>query len=307
MSTYTIETTATGTSVEAWRDMLLGALQQRMPQLNKFDAYYRGEHKLLFATVKFRETFGTLFSAFSDNWCDLVVDASAERLKVEGFRFGDDTAADKDAWQLWQRNGLDAESELAHTEAIKLGCAYALVGPDDDGNPTIQIEPPTNAIVAIDPALGRKRLAGLRCWLDEWGYEHVVLYLPDAIAWWNRKSNDKSWQLDDTQSGDNKLGVVPLVPLANMPTLRERQGRSDVERVVPLQDAINKLCADMIVASEYAAYPQRWATGVDIPKYPDGHPSAGQPLPSIVSFLSGADKVMAVEDAQAAFGSFAAS
>src|SRR5215831_3025739 len=108
---------------EQLRDALLEALAARQAQLRRFDSYYRGDHKLLFATVKFRETFGMLFGAFSDNWCDLVVDASAERLRVDGFRFGgDDAQADSDAWALWQRNDLDAESELAHTEAIKLGC-----------------------------------------------------------------------------------------------------------------------------------------------------------------------------------------
>jgi len=298
-----VETQSPLTLPEQWRDNLLAALQARMPQLQTMDSYYMGAHRLLFATLKFRETFGSLFSSFADNWCDLVVDASAERLKVQGFRFGEQDG-DDEAWELWQRNGLDADSELAHTEAVKLGCAYALVGPDDGGNATIQIEPPTTTIVAIDPAMGRHRLAGLRMWVDEWGDEHCVLYLPDVIVWWDRPGDSKSWVLDEAASGRNVLGVVPLVPLPNAPTLRERQGRSDIERVIPLQDAVNKLCADMIVASEYAAYPQRWVTGVDIPKYPDGHPQAGQPLPSIVSFLSGADRVMAVEEMQAAFGAF---
>jgi len=299
----TVETSPL-TLPEQYRDNLLAALQTRAPYLRSCDDYYTGKHRLLFATLKFRETFGTLFSSFADNWCDLVVDASAERLKVEGFRFGKDEKGDGAAWEMWQRNGLDAESELAHTEAVKLGCAYALVGPDDGGAASIQIEPPTTAIVQVDPAQGRHRIAGLRLWEDEWGMQHCVLYLPDVIMWWDRPSDQRSWQLDDAASGRNVLGVVPLVPLPNAPTLRARQGRSDIERVMPLQDAVNKLCADMIVASEYAAYPQRWVTGVDIPKFPDGHPQAGQPLPSIVSFLSGADRVMAVEEMQAAFGAF---
>jgi hypothetical protein len=302
----TMTSTAPQTLPEQWRDKLLAALAARQTNLQRFDSYYQGDHKLLFATAKFRETFGMLFASFADNWCDLVVDASAERLKIEGFRFGTDEA-DQDAWEIWQRNELDAESELAHTEAIKLGTAYALVGPDDGGEPTIQIEPPTNAVVAIDPALGRHRLAGLRDWVDEWGVEHCVLYLPDVIAWWDRAGVDKGWVLDEASSGRNVLGVVPLIPLANGPTLRERQGRSDVERVIPLQDAVNKLCADMMIASEYAAFPQRWVTGVEIPVYPDGHPNAGQPLPSIVSFLGGADRVMAVEEPQAHFGNFSVS
>ncbi len=303
MSTYASTTTPTQTLPEQWRDTLLEALGERQTDLLRFDSYYCGEHRLLFATAKFRETFGTLFSSFADNWCDLVVDASVERLKVQGFRFGTDDA-DNDAWAIWQQNGLDADSELAHTEAVKLGCAYALVGPDDGGQPSIQIESPANAILAIDPAQGRHRLAGLRDWVDEWGVEHCVLYLPDAILWWTKQGESKTWELDTVASGKNVLGVVPLVPLANMPTLIRRQGRSDIERVIPLQDAINKLCADMIVASEYAAFPQRWVTGVEIPRYPEGHPSAGKPLPEIQSFLAGADRVMAVEDMGARFGNF---
>jgi len=291
---------------EMWRDRLLEALEQRQPMLARYDDYYCGAHRLLFATVKFRETFGLLFSSFSDNWCDLVVDASAERLKVDGFRFGSDEQADAAAWDIWQRNALDAESELAHTEAIKLGCAYALVGPDDAGEPSIQLEPPTQAIVAVDPANGRSRLAGLRDWVDEWGAEHCVLYLPDQVVWW-RKEGNGNWQLD-VGSGRNTLGVVPLVPLANAPTLRDRQGRSDIDRVIPLQDAVNKLCADMIVASEYAAFPQRWMTGIEIPVYPEGDPNAGQPLPSFTSrFLAGAGYTWAVEEDAARMGNFAVS
>jgi hypothetical protein len=290
---------------EQLRDVLLEALAARQSKLARYDAYYRGEHKLLFATIKFRETFGMLFQSFSDNWCDLVVDASAERLRVDGFRFGgDDASADTEAWDLWQANALDAESELAHTEAIKLGCAYALVGPDDGGAPTIQLEPPSTAIVLVDPAQGRKRLAGLRDWVDEWGVEHCVLYLPTDVIWWTRADERKAWT-EDVGSGRNPLGVVPLVPLPNMPTLRDRQGRSDIERVIPVQDAINKLCSDMIVASEFAAFPQRWVTGVDIPRYPEGDPNAGQPLPSFTSqFLAGAGTVFADEHESARFGNF---
>jgi Phage portal protein, SPP1 Gp6-like len=281
---------------EVWRERLLAALAARDPYLARMDAYYRGEHSLLFATIKFRETFGSLLRSLSDNWCDLVVDASAERLRVDGFRFGSEDA-DQDAWAIWQRNDLDAESEMTHTEAIKLGCAYALVGPDDGGLAAIQIEPPTSAIVALDPAQGRRRLAGIRHWADEWGSEHCVLYLPDEIVWWQRESENAAWDTDELASGANKLGVVPLIPLANAPTLRLRQGRSDVERVIPLQDAVNKLCSDMLVASEFAAFPQRWATGTEIERDPEtGERKA--------DFLSGVDRMWVVPDENARMGAF---
>ena len=286
-------------SPEDVRDRLLGELAGRMMGLHRCDAYYRGQHRMAFTTAQFRETFGSLFAAFADNWCDLIVDAASERLRVDGFRFGDEPA-DEAAWEIWQRNGLDAESDMAHTDAIKLGASYALVEADDGGLATVQLESAFNAIVMVDPAQGRRRLAGLRTWMDEWGVEHCGVYLPDQVVWWSRKSEHDSWA-EDVGSGNNPLGIVPLVPLANAPTLTNRQGRSDIERVIPLQDAVNKLCGDMIVASEFAAFPQRWATGIEIPL----NPETGQRMAA--QFLGGADRVWAVESEQAKFGNFGVS
>jgi hypothetical protein len=284
-------------SLEQWRDTLLGALAGKQSQIRRCDAYYRGEHRMAFTTTQFREVFGHLFAAFSDNWCDLIVDASAERLRVEGFRFGPDADADDAAWEIWQRNGMDAEADMAHTDSIKLGCTYALVGPDDGGKATIQVEPADQAIVYVDPAQGRHRLAGLRYWTDEWGTEHTVLYLPTELAWWRREGPHGRWETD-VGSGRNELGVVPLIPLPNAPTLSNRQGRSDIERVMPLQDAVNKLCGDMIVASEFAAYPQRWATGIELPR----HPETGEKMAP--DYLGGANRVWGVEEDNARFGNF---
>ena len=96
----------------------------------------------MYATEKWRRAFGGLFSAFADNWCALVVDAVEERINVEGFRFGDPTG-DADAWEIWQRNGLDADSELCHIDALIYGVAYALVWYGDDDRATVDVESPS--------------------------------------------------------------------------------------------------------------------------------------------------------------------
>src|SRR5207253_2424941 len=101
--------------------------------------YYRGRHPLGFASPKFRAAFGGLFGAFADNWCPIIVDAVEERLNVEGFRF-DDKEADADAWDIWQANNLDADSQLAHVEALVYGKAFVSVWADADGNPAITAE-----------------------------------------------------------------------------------------------------------------------------------------------------------------------
>lgn len=284
---------------EQWRDTLLDALARRLSDIQRCDQYYRGEHRMAFTTSQFRQTFGNLFASFADNWCDLIVDASAERLRIEGFRFGD-SSADEAAWEIWQRNALDSESDMAHTDAIKLGCVYALVGPDDGGKALIQVEAADKAIVAVDPAQGKRRLAGLRHWIDEWGVAHAAVYLPDSVTWWRRDGDYGQWTMEEG-SGSNPLGVVPLIPLPNSPTLSDRLGRSDIIRVIPLQNAVNKMCGDMIVASEFAAYPQRWATGLDIPL----HPETGKPMTA--NFLGGAERIWSVSNENAKFGNFAVS
>lgn len=70
-------------------------------------------------------------------------------------------------------------------------------------------------------------------------------------------------------------GEIPLVEFTNRPN-EMGLGRSDVADVLSLQDAINKLANDMIVASEFQAFRQRVLTGVEVPK----NPETGQPLPS---------------------------
>jgi hypothetical protein len=61
------------------------------------------------------------------------------------------------------------------------------------------------------------------------------------------------------------LGVVPIIPLENNPSLKIG-GRSDIAPIIPIQDALNKLVMDMIIASEFAttcsARPARSRRGI---------------------------------------------
>jgi hypothetical protein len=63
---------------EKWLEKLTTEHQKRRKRLEMFDAYYRGEQPLAFATREFLEAFGGLFGAFADNWCETVVNAVNE-------------------------------------------------------------------------------------------------------------------------------------------------------------------------------------------------------------------------------------
>ena len=290
-------------------------LEHRQTPLARYSEYYEGEQSLVYATEKWKRAFGGLFSAFADNWCALVVDAVEERINLEGFRFGDPTG-DADAWEIWQRNGMDADSELCHIDALIYGVAYAFVWYDDDDRATIDVESPEQVIVEYVPGSRRERLAGLKRWDGGDGYVYATLYMPDylwkfkakasgsayhsggatAAGWEMREEADEPWPLP------NPLGVVPLVPFVNRPRILPRrfgptEGASEIAQVIPVQDAINKTLLDMLVASEFGSFRQRWVTGMEIPVDPE----TGQ---QIEPFHSAVDRMFMAEDPAVKFGEF---
>ena len=269
-----------------WREAITARLDARQVDIVRLQHYYDGEHGLHLGTPLFNSTFQRVFEGFSDNWMALVVDSSVERLRVQGFRFGED--ADEDAWNIWQFNQLDLHSRIAHTEAIKLGTAYLLVvPPGDDDHARITVEHPSQCFVVRDPADRRKRLAGVKRWMEPDGRHFLTLYLPDSIHRWQSMSTDTvaypysgglgaadDWEPREDADPPvvrNPLGVVPLIPLENNPGLLGG-GRSDLDPLTAIQDAINKTVADALVASEYSALRQRWGTGLEVPKDAQGQP-----------------------------------
>lgn len=259
---------------EAWARHLERKLQARAPRIQRLRAYRRGDHPLELATDEWRETFGEDFAPV-DNWCALVVEAPVERMTVLGFRFGqvDDSGApverdpDREAWHIWQENLLDLESELAHDDAITTGYSAVLVWPDEDNKPLITVEDPLHTIVEYDPANRRRRIAAMKRWRDLAGAWRAQVWTADRT--WTLTRERDGWRATDDSA--NPLRRVPVVELVNNPDIWG-EGHSDCEPVISLQDAVNKLFADLLVASEFASYHQRVLIGAEIPTDEHGEP-----------------------------------
>jgi hypothetical protein len=267
---------------EEWVRILDTELQRRMPIISLYRAYYDGHHRLQFATSKFQEAFGNLFKEFATNWCKLVVDVAVERLQVQGFRFGEDEA-DDEAWGIWQANNMDSLSRMAHTEAVKTSVSYVCVGPPRElgGEPVFTVESGLQVVVAHHPADRRVRLAALKKYVDANGDFVSVLYKPDRICTF-REPGMFERVMDSglfvppsaiptgfvkTDEQPNPLGVIPIVPLENSPDV-VTGGTSDLHSAMALNDAANKFFTDMLVGSEYHAFPQRVLTGIELPRDP---------------------------------------
>jgi hypothetical protein len=269
-------------------------LRKRRELTDLFERYYAGNHRLAYATEKYRDAFGDLFGAFSDNWCGVIADTPNERLEVEGFMLGDSKDAANAAWEIWDDNDMQEQAQVAQLGAIKCGVSYVLVDTTGD-KPMIAAWPSSMAIVKNDPKT-RKAIAGLTIWTQDDGYIGAEVYLPDKITTYQSKDKPKAgsgdvtpekreWTQVDQYPNPNEDGCLPLVELVNRPN-ELRIGKSDLSDVIALQDAINKLANDMLIASEFQAFRQRVLTGVEIPKNPEtGEPLESQQLEAAMSRL----------------------
>jgi hypothetical protein len=279
-----------------WADRLSKKLNARQSEIDRIERYYEGRQPLAYATSKFRVEFGNMLSAINDNWMQLVIGAVEERLDGEGFRVAAAEAADPVAWDIWQANRLDADSQIAHVEALKHGEAHLIVWPGEPF-PVITIEHPKFVCVELDPANRRQRVAAAKAWRDEEYGQCCTVYLPGEI--WKFRRGQRGWEQRKVDGEDwpimHEWGV-PVIPLFNRPGLLV-DGVSEIANVLSKNDMINKLMADMIVAAEYGAFRQRWATGVEIPI----DPATGQEREG---FASAVDRLWHVPVPDAKFGEF---
>lgn len=209
---------------------------------------------------------------FSVNICRLAVNAVAERMKVKKVRAevgGVDVSERLEAY--WDSLGMDQRLQSAIVDALAVGSAYLIVWGDKLERPVITVESAEQVTVARDP-ITNEVTGAVKRWFehDHLGTvaeEHVMHYGPDQIT---RFTRDEGGGLKVVKTVDNPLGVVPVVPLINFDRITDQHGYSVVDDLGPLVDALSKILADMLTASEHVARPKRWATGVELDEAEDG-------------------------------------
>tara|TARA_R110002124_G_scaffold5003_3_gene31463 strand:+ start:2779 stop:4236 length:1458 start_codon:yes stop_codon:yes gene_type:complete len=265
-------------------------LNNRRPDIEKAENYYHGKQPLSFATEEWQKANAARYAGFSDNWCASVVNAEAERLKPTGFTNIDKGSA-KLLWDHLQFNEFDMQFSQGVITTLTAKRTFVIVWGDRGGEPVVTFEHPSNVEIEYDWENPRLRKAALKTWVDE-DKEYATLYTPDELWKFERPrqvaKNDRDSQAEQSQSsayvaeggwqarvstGDdtwplrNPLGVVPVVEIGNRPTLKG-DPVSEIEGVMPMQDAINLLWAYLFLAADYASMDARVILGAEPPKIP---------------------------------------
>lgn len=303
-------------SPEWWMHRLYGQIVGRRPELEFFDDYYTGNHPLPWLAPQARDEFRRLVRMTRSNYMGLVCDATAERLSIEGFRFGSDAQADDDAWRIWQSNNLDSDSDMAWLEALIGSVSYFHVAPnpDDPSTPHIWVEHASQMCVEHEPGTNRRvRAAGLKVWDDDWtGDVHATLQLRadgGRIYKFKAKRPDGGlvggsglrWEERPVEGEQpngqrmNPLGdVVSMVEIPNNPRLLSG-GVSELYDLTDIQDRVNKTLFDRMQTQEFGVDPQKWSKAF---------PTEGKDgKPNVVEF--GRNRMITTDVAETGFGNFA--
>ncbi|MFE5092080.1 phage portal protein [Streptomyces sp. NPDC056638] len=277
-----------------WLSYLYGKMPHPNSDLMQYGRYYEGDQqKLAFAQSRYKTAFSDVFEQWRDNFCGMIIDSANERMNVDSFRFPDHEGSEKVVREIWQRNSMDAFSSSVHLDAMIYGTSYVLVWADEAGQPTITPYSAEQMVVHYKTGSLTEIEAAALFIMDPWGRQISTLWTPEYVYEVSATTTD--WE--DGKKRRNPLGVVPVVPFQN----RARLGHlatSDLHNILPIQDAINKTVTDALTASEFAAFPQRWVTGLEIVEDETGSP--------VEPFSVAVDKLLQAESETAKFGSFEA-
>jgi len=258
----------------------LKQLAERQTGIAAARDYYAGRHPLVFAGDRFERQFGSQFATLHDNLSGAVVDAVADRLHITGF--GGDEVAVVAADELWRSNKLARQSGELHLEAGRSGEAALIVWPDATGAVRLHAQRADQISVVYDPEVPGRVLMAVKVWRELDKSVRVNAYWPDRIERYSYVSKQSGMPTDVSKLSpltedpvvSNPWGVVPVFHFAANAGVGE-SGTSDLVDVMPLQDALNKTLADLLVAQEYVALPQRARIGVE-PRFDE---LTGRPVP----------------------------
>ncbi|MGH3878053.1 MAG: phage portal protein [Actinophytocola sp.] len=280
---------------------LLDLRQPEQERLNRIARYVRGKHSSVYVPKGAKHEYRWLIDRAKQNMLRLVINVVAQNLYVDGYRpaTSDDNAP---PWEIWQANRMDARQHGVHRAALKYGVSYNLVLP---GTPEPVITPmsprrltafyadPVNdewPLYALDVTTERTKEPG-----GKPGEKKIIRLFDDTSAYRFEAVDNR---LDFQSVEDHDLGVCPAVRYLNEVDLDEDEAvAGEVEPLIEIQDQINSTTFGLLMAQQYAAFRQRWATGMVT------EDEQGRPLPPP---NAGVDRLLTNDSTDARFGEFEA-
>ena len=215
------------------------------------------------------------------NVLSLVRDSFSQNLSVVGYRNA--TAQENDpAWDMWQRNRMDARQAEVHRPALTYGCSYVTITPGDDG-PVFRPRSPRQILAVYDdPSIDAWPQYALETWVTQRNakrrrvgvlYDDVYMYELDLGH--IDAGEGGSAEIDRVTRPINVVEIVevtrhgatyggePVCPVVRFVNARDADDMivGEIAPLILLQQAINSVNFDRLLVSRFGANPQRVITG----------------------------------------------
>jgi hypothetical protein len=217
--------------------------------------YADGQQPLVYSTARLQEAFRNIQAHFQQNWCSVIINAVSDRLVLTGLTT-EDQNSNKYLESMWNDLQIKLEAYDAHTAALTTSEAFILVWPDD-GQTQLYYNDPRLCQLFYQEKNPKKKDFAAKWWTQSDGY-YLNLYYGDRIEHYRSAAKEKPRSYKSFEMLDepevNPYGVIPVFHLR----LDRCNHNSEITQVITLQDAVNKLFADMMVSAEFGAFKQRY-------------------------------------------------
>lgn len=256
--------------------------QGDLSNIRMYREYYDGEQPLVYGTDKFKE-FIPAFDGFEDNWCAVVVDAIAEKMKLLGIEIDRPEGSDSDTpdprvkkiWDCFRRNQID-QQEKDLTEAVLVeGRAGVIVWKDEELGVRIDWQPAETIAVRYSEEDYRVIDYAVKRWRTPRGEIRLNIYDKNQVRKYVEGKEQKPATLTNTSAQVSSIPVTGptyslrprFVPdeewplphdFGEVPVVEFNNKRgSELTDVIPLQNAVNYVIVSSFVAGEFSAIRQK--------------------------------------------------
>jgi hypothetical protein len=277
---------------------LLKLREVEQPRLQRIADYMAGKHASVYVPAGARAEYRWLIERAKVKILPLVVTVVSQNMYVDGYRpkGADDNAS---PWQVWQANRLDARQHGVHRAALTYGASYVVVMPGKPVPVITPFSPRRLTALYADPVNDEWPIFAIEDRVENTakGRRRVVRVYDDQARYTLVGNVDGSGlKLDENGVMRHDLGVCPVVRFVNTDDLDGDGVIGEVEPLIDAQDQLNMTTFNLLMAQQYAAFRQRWVTGMAPPQDDDGNP--------IEPFRSRVDGLFVAEDADTKFGEF---
>lgn len=242
-------------------ELAFKTLQAKQKHYDKLFSYYDGDQPLVYSTRRLERAFNKLETKFVQNWMAVVVDAASAKINLRHLGILNNETLSERLNSIFENTELILDANDAHLAALVTGEAFVIAWPDTQGQICAYYNDPRMAHVFYDENNPRQKRFAAKWWCDSEEKRRITLYYPDRLEYYTSIGLAKAAMaagafipLESEPNAENPYGVIPVFHLRR----ERRKIRGEFECVLSLQDAVNKLLADMMVVGEYGAFPQRY-------------------------------------------------